>query len=242
MTAYLKYSSKYNPNYQTGIDTILDTANLFATAREDLDDENWKKLQDKTNVSERVSQMLVVIGEHKIINQAKYKNILPAGYGALYKLCRVENEKLVKLLNSGKINSRTSREQIHILTRGNRPERDDTKSKNTTRFLNVRLAQLENISLKALQDFQSDLESLVSKYKSKIKLEIEDSKQIKNLEKRRTELLKLLERDLKQEKEKKSPDYNSVFKDYKTKLKVFDNETTVTASHIYDKIVGKSKY
>ena len=104
------------------------------------------------------------------------------------------------------------------------------------------MAQLEDISLKALQDFQSDLESLVSKYKSKIKLEIEDSKQIKNLEKRRTELLKLLERDLKQEKEKKSPDYNSVFKDYKTKLKVFDSETTVTANHIYDKIVGKSKY
>ena len=90
MTAYLKYSSKYNPNYQTGIDTILDTANLFATAREDLDDENWKKLQDKTNVSERVSQMLVVIGEHKVINQTKYINIRD------YKV--TEHEQFIKFL------------------------------------------------------------------------------------------------------------------------------------------------
>jgi hypothetical protein len=111
-----------------------------------------------------------------LINQSKYYYVLPTNYGVLYKLCRLQNEKLIRLLNSSKINSQTSREQIHILSRGNRPERDDTKSKNTTRFLNVRLAQLENISLKALQDFRSDLESLLSKYKSKIKLEIKDSK------------------------------------------------------------------
>jgi hypothetical protein len=51
-----------------------------------------------------------------------------------------------------------------------------------------------------------------------------------------------LERDLKKEKEKKTPDYNSVFKVYKTKLKVFDSETAGSASYIYDKIVGKNKY
>ena len=71
--------------------------------------------------------MLTKIGKNKILTQTKYINVLPGTYGAIYQLTKFDDKKLKSILDSGKINSKTTRQQINILRRGNKAIRDVAK-------------------------------------------------------------------------------------------------------------------
>jgi len=240
-TNYLSYSKKFKPNFNQSTTDIIFNCNLLAQAREDLNDKGWKNLQLKINLSERVTQMLTKIGNNKILTNTKYINVLPGTYGAIYQLTKFTDTKLKSLLDSGKISSSTTRQQVNILRRGNVPSRDNAKKENTKRFLNVRLNDVKGLSTDAMRSFEKDLNNLVSKYKSKLKLDIEDFKLTKRLEDRKKELLQLLERDLKSESNKSNPNYNNVYRNYKDRLNLFDSETIGSAQLLIDTVSKKKK-
>jgi hypothetical protein len=162
---------------------------------------------------------------------------LPGTYGAIYQLTKFDDKKLKALLDSGKINSKTTRQTINILRRGNKAVRDVAKKDNTKRFLNIRLSEVKGLSTNAMRSFEKDLSSLVSKYKSKVKLDVEQFNLTKRLEDRKKELLTLLERDLKV----KNANHQQVYRNYEDRLKTFDTETIVTARGLLNKYSKKNK-
>ena len=88
-----------------------------------------------------------------------------------------------------------------------------------------------------MRSFEKDLSSLVSKYKSKVKLDVEQFNLTKRLEDRKKELLTLLERDLKV----KNANHQQVYRNYEDRLKTFDTETIVTARGLLNKYSKKNK-
>ncbi len=238
---YLQYSKKFKTNFNQSTPDIIYNSQLLAQAREDLNDKSWKNLQQKINLSERVTQMLTKIGNNKTLTQTKYQNVLPGTYGAIYKLTQIKETKLKSLLDSGKITSSTTRQTINILTKGNKENRDVSKKENTKRFLNVRLSDVKGLNTNSMRNFEKDLNNLVSKYKSNLKLDIEQFNLTKRLEERKKELLQLLERDLKAESNKTNPNYNNVYRNYKDRLNLFDNETIGSAQLIVDRYSKKKR-
>lgn len=238
---YLPISKKFIKDFNQSTSNIIHNCKVLAEAREDLTDKAWKNLQQKINLSERVTQMLTKIGNNKILTNTKYINVLPGTYGAIYQLTKFSDTKLKSLLDSGKISSSTTRQQVNILRRGNIANRDNAKKENTKRFLNVRLSDVKGLNTDAMRSFEKDLNNLVSKYKSKLKLDIEEFKLTKRLEERKKELLQLLERDLKAESNKSNPNYNNVYRNYKDRLNLFDNETIGSAQLLVDNISKKKK-
>ena len=234
---YLKYSKQFKQDYTASTADIIDNSKLLFLAREDLTDKSWKALQHKVKLSERVTQMLTKIGKNKILTQTKYINVLPGTYGAIYQLTKFDDKKLKSILDSGKINSKTTRQQINILRRGNKAIRDVAKKDNTKRFLNIRLSEVKGLSTNAMRSFEKDLSNLVSKYKSKVKLDVEQFNLTKRLEDRKKELLSLLERDLKV----KNANYNAVYKIYEDRLKLFDTETIASAKLLLSKYSKRNK-
>jgi len=238
---YLQYSKKFKTNFNQSTPDIIYNSLLLAQAREDLNDKSWKNLQQKINLSERVTQMLTKIGNNKTLTQTKYQNVLPGTYGAIYKLTQIKETKLKSLLDSGKITSSTTRQTINILTKGNKENRDVSKKENTKRFLNVRLSDVKGLNTNSMRNFEKDLNNLVSKYKSNLKLDIEQFNLTKRLEERKKELLQLLERDLKAESNRSNPNYNNVYRNYKDRLNLFDNETIGSAQLIVDRYSKKKR-
>jgi len=238
---YLQYSKKFKTNFNQSTPDIIYNSQLLAQAREDLNDKSWKNLQQKINLSERVTQMLTKIGNNKTLTQTKYQNVLPGTYGAIYKLTQIKETKLKSLLDSGKITSSTTRQTINILTKGNKENRDVSKKENTKRFLNVRLSDVKGLNTNSMRNFEKDLNNLVSKYKSNLKLDIEQFNLTKRLEERKKELLQLLERDLKAESNRSNPNYNNVYRNYKDRLNLFDNETIGSAQLIVDRYSKKKR-
>jgi len=234
---YLTWSKKFKQDYTASTADIIHNSKLLFEAREDLTDKSWKALQHKVGLSERVTQMLTKIGKNKILIQARYINVLPGTYGAIYQLTKFDDKKLKALLDSGKINSKTTRQTINILRRGNKAVRDVAKKDNTKRFLNIRLSEVKGLSTNAMRSFEKDLSSLVSKYKSKVKLDVEQFNLTKRLEDRKKELLTLLERDLKV----KNANHQQVYRNYEDRLKTFDTETIVTARGLLNKYSKKNK-
>ena len=133
-------------------------------------------------------KQFTVLGNNKTLTQTKYQNVLPGTYGAIYKLTQIKETKLKSLLDSGKITSSTTRQTINILTKGNKESRDVSKKENTKRFLNVRLSDVKGLNTNSMRNFEKDLNNLVSKYKSNLKLDIEQFNLTKRLEERKKEL------------------------------------------------------
>ena len=234
---YLKYSKQFKQDYTASTADIIDNSKLLFLAREDLTDKSWKALQHKVKLSERVTQMLTKIGKNKILTQAKYINVLPGTYGAIYQLTKFDDKKLKSILDSGKINSKTTRQQINILRRGNKAIRDVAKKDNTKRFLNIRLSEVKGLSTNAMRSFEKDLSNLVSKYKSKVKIDVEQFNLTKRLEDRKKGLLSLLERDLKV----KNVNHQQVYRNYEDRLKLFDTETIASAKLLLSKYSKRNK-
>ena len=234
---YLKYSKQFKQDYTASTADIIDNSKLLFLAREDLTDKSWKALQHKVKLSERVTQMLTKIGKNKILTQTKYINVLPGTYGAIYQLTKFDDKKLKSILDSGKINSKTTRQQINILRRGNKAIRDVAKKDNTKRFLNIRLSEVKGLSTNAMRSFEKDLSNLVSKYKSKVKLDVEQFNLTKRLEDRKKEILSLLERDLKV----KNVNHQQVYRNYEDRLKLFDTETIASAKLLLSKYSKRNK-
>ena len=166
---------------------------------------------------------------------------MPGTYGAMYQLTKIADTKLKSLLDANKISSNTTRQAINILRRGNKATRDPAKKENTKRFLNVRLSDVKGLNTGAMESFEKDLKNLVSKYKSKLKLDVEQFNLTKRLNDRKKEVLSLLERDVKAESNRPNSNLNKVFNDYKDRLNLFDTETIGSAKLVIQKYSKKNR-
>ena len=238
---YLKYKKDFITDFTASSHLILKNSILLAKAREDLTDKAWKNLQHSIKLSERVTQMLAKIGKNKILTLDKNKNKLPGTYGAMYQLTKIADTKLKSLLDANKITTNTTRQAINVLRRGNKATRDPAKKENTKRFLNVRLSDVKGLNTGAMESFEKDLKNLVSKYKSKLKLDVEQFNLTKRLSERKKEVLSLLERDTKAESNRPNPNLNKVFNDYKDRLNLFDTETIASAKLLIQKYYKKNR-
>jgi len=211
------YSNRFITNFSSNINSIISNVLLFAEARDNLNDNDWKEFYKRLKISYRIVQIITRIGRNKIITNKKYIEKLPASIFSLYELQKIKDEKLLKLIEENKVNSNTTRFDIQKL---NGLEVDSPiKKEGTNRFVNVRFSK-KNFQIKYLKEFNNDLKNLVKKYSDKISLEIEDFKIEERFEKEKQFLLRRLKHQLDMEKNSNGKDYKKIYDTFK---KLFEN-------------------
>ena len=103
------YFSRYIDNFQSNISSIISNAQLFCEARENLNNNDWKEFYKKTKLTYRIVHTLTKIGNNKVITHKKYSERLPISIFSLYELLKLKEDKLIKCIESGHINSNTTR-------------------------------------------------------------------------------------------------------------------------------------
>jgi hypothetical protein len=233
MSKIEKYIPKFILNYKSNIESIVKNALLLKEARKELNDSEWNNLQKKLKLTYRVTQVITRIGKSKILTNEKYYKLVPPNLYTVYELTRLSENRLIELLQSGKINSNTSRIEIHNVL-GISYEDTTPKKENTIRFLNLRL-NTKNFSLKHLNDIKKELQTIISKYKDKVETNLEDFKLEERFLRDKKRTLLLLESHLKSEKlhsEKKN--YKKIFDMYKERLENLGKDTLEEGKKVYN--------
>lgn len=230
MSKIQKYISKFVTNYKSNIELIVQNGLLLKDARTDLNDNEWNDLQKNLKLTYRLTQAITRIGKNKILTDAKYYKLLPPNLFSIYELTKLNEQRLLELIRSEKINSNTSRFEIQKLLGLRRPEKIEKKV-NTIRYLNIRLHN-KNFSLKYLQEIQKDIRNLVSKYKDKVELSLEDFDIEKRFVMEKDILLIKLSGELKREKDKKN--YKKIFESYKERIEKLGKDTLDESKKLFN--------
>ena len=233
MSKIQKYVSKFITPYQFNIESTIQNGLLLKEARKELDDSEWNDLQKKLKLTYRLTQAITRVGQNKILTNEKYYKSLPPNLFTIYELTKLNENKLLELLQSNKIKSNTSRVEIQKMCGFDRPPRLE-KKENTVRFLNLRL-HTKNFSLKYLNDIKKELQTLIVKYKDKVETSLEDFKLDERylINKKRT--LKSLENKLKKDKLfNEGRDYKKIFDIYKVRLEKLGKDSLEEGKKIYN--------
>ena len=215
--------SRFITNYQSNIESIVKNAVLLREARTSeskLNDKEWNQLQDKLKLTYRITQIITKIGKNKILTNEKYFNQLPPSIYKIYELTKISEKKLLELLQSKKINPSLSYDEI-LKVIGLQIRKKFEKKKNTIRFLNIRLDD-KNFNLRQLTDIKKDILSILSKYKNKTELSLEDFNVEKRLQLQKELLLIRFKSDLKMSGKK---DYKKIYDNYKEQLEKLGKDT-----------------
>ena len=227
------YFSRYIDNFQSNISSIISNAQLFCEARENLNNNDWKEFYKKTKLTYRIVHTLTKIGNNKVITHKKYSERLPISIFSLYELLKLKEDKLIKCIESGHINSNTTRFEIEKI-RGGEIDNIILKKEGTNRFINVRLNN-KNFQLKYLKDFTVDLKNLVKKYQDKVLLDVEDFKVEERLEKEKTKLIRRLRHELDMEKQNsEKKDYRKIYNRFKERLENLGKDSLEESKKILD--------
>ena len=216
--------SRFITNYQSNIESIVKNAVLLREARTSenkLNDNEWSLLQDKLKLTYRITQIITKIGKNRILTNEKYFNQLPPSIYKIYELTKISEKKLLELLQSKKINPSLSYDEILKVIGLQIPKKYEKKKK-TIRFLNIRLDD-KNFNLRQLTDIKKDILSILSKYKNKTELSLEDFNVEKRLQLQKELLLISFRSELKMAKEKKN--YKKIFDNYKERLEKLGKDT-----------------
>ena len=177
MSKIESYISRFITNYQSNIESIVKNAVLLKEARtseKKLNDSEWNTLQKKLNLTYRITQIITKIGKNKVLTNEKYFNQLPPSIYKIYELTRVSEKKLLELLQNKKITPSLSYDEVIKLVGLEKPKKLNVKKKdNTLRFFNIRLDD-KRFNLKDLSVIKKDIQSLITKYKDKAELTLED--------------------------------------------------------------------
>lgn len=239
--SYLKYKKEFNPHYKGNVKVLISNCTSLHIGHSNLDRHEWKRLYRSLNLSERVAQQFVKIGSNEILTNPKYLDTLPSSWSAVYQLTHFIPSKLKTILAKKEVNSSTTRKDIDIMRRGVLSHLPSSKKKNSKKFLNIRIESEKGIDVEHLDDFENELNKLIKKYSNKINLYVEDNQTSKLLKNRQTELLKLFNDDLKSEKQRKSPDFDKVFRNYKDRFETFGSHFNAKVKETYNKFKKKKK-
>lgn len=234
MSKIEKYISRFIPNYQSNIESIVKNAVLLKEARTSeikLNDSEWNTLQKKLNLTYRVTQIITKIGKNKILTNEKYFNQLPPSIYKLYELTRVSEKELLELLQNKKINPSLSYDEVIKLVGLEKSIKLNVKKKNNTlRFFNIRLDN-KRFNLKDLSIIKKDIQSLIDKYKNKTELTLEDYNVEKRFELQKELTLISFRSDLKMANKR---DYKNVFDNYKERLEKLGKDTLEESKKIFN--------
>ena len=225
-------TSRFITNYQSNIESIVKNAVLLREARTSeskLNDKEWNQLQDKLKLTYRITQIITKIGKNRILTNEKYFSQLPPSIYKIYELTKISEKKLLELLQSKKINPSLSYDEILKVIGLQIPKKYE-KKKNTIRFLNIRLDD-KNFNLRQLTDIKKDILSILSKYKNKTELSLEDFNVEKRLQLQKELLLIRFNSDLKMSDKK---DYKRIFDNYKEQLEKLGKDTLEESKKILD--------
>lgn len=234
MSKIEKYISRFIPNYQSNIESIVKNAVLLKEARTSeikLNDSEWNALQKKLNLTYRVTQIITKIGKNKILTNEKYFNQLPPSIYKLYELTRVSEKKLLELLQNKKINPSLSYDEVIKLVGLEKSIKLNVKKKNNTlRFFNIRLDN-KRFNLKDLSIIKKDIQSLIDKYKNKTELTLEDYNVEKRFELQKELTLIKFKSDLKMSDKK---NYKKIYDNYKEQLEKLGKDTLEESKKIFN--------
>ena len=224
--------SRFITNYQSNIESIVKNAVLLREARTSenkLNDNEWSLLQDKLKLTYRITQIITKIGKNRILTNEKYFNQLPPSIYKIYELTKISEKKLLELLQSKKINPSLSYDEILKVIGLQIPKKYE-KKKNTIRFLNIRLDD-KNFNLEQLTDIKKDILSILSKYKNKTELSLEDFNVEKRLQLQKEITLIKFKSDLKMSDKK---DYKKIYDNYKEQLEKLGKDTLEESKKIFN--------
>lgn len=224
--------SRFITNYQSNIEAIVKNAVLLREARTSenkLNDNEWSLLQDKLKLTYRITQIITKIGKNRILTNEKYFNQLPPSIYKIYELTKISEKKLLELLQSKKINPSLSYDEILKVIGLQIPKKYE-KKKNTIRFLNIRLDD-KNFNLRQLTDIKKDILSILSKYKNKTELSLEDFNVEKRLQLQKELTLIKFKSDLKMSDKK---NYKKIYDNYKEQLEKLGKDTLEESKKIFN--------
>lgn len=239
--SFLKYKKQFNPHYKGNIKVLINNCITLHKGHSNLDKSEWRRLYESLGLGERMAQQFAKIGSNEYLTQERYIDTLPSSWSAVYQLTKFLPSKLKTILDKKEVNSSTTRKDIDIKRRGVISHLPSSKKKNSNKFLNIRIDGDTGIDVEHLEDFQKDLEKLIKKYSNKVKLYIDDNGTTKRLKERQKELLNLFKDDLTAEKQRKSPDFDKVLRNYKDRFNFFGSEFNTNVKNTYSKFKSKKK-
>lgn len=234
MSKIESYISRFITNYQSNIESIVKNAVLLKEARtseKKLNDSEWNTLQKKLNLTYRITQIITKIGKNKVLTNEKYFNQLPPSIYKIYELTRVSEKKLLELLQNKKITPSLSYDEVIKLVGLEKPKKLNVKKKdNTLRFFNIRLDD-KRFNLKDLSVIKKDIQSLITKYKDKAELTLEDYNVENRLQLQKELTLIKFKSDLKMSDKK---NYKKIYDNYKEQLEKLGKDTLEESKKIFN--------
>ena len=234
MSKIESYISRFITNYQSNIESIVKNAVLLKEARtseKKLNDSEWNTLQKKLNLTYRITQIITKIGKNKVLTNEKYFNQLPPSIYKIYELTRVSEKKLLELLQNKKITPSLSYDEVIKLVGLEKPKKLNVKKKdNTLRFFNIRLDD-KRFNLKDLSVIKKDIQSLITKYKDKAELTLEDYNVENRLQLQKELTLIKFKSDLKMSDKK---NYKKIYDNYKEQLEKLGKDKLEESKKIFN--------
>jgi hypothetical protein len=102
--------------WQSTVDGIIKTGELLVEAKEDLDHGEWiPMIEEDLPFHRNTATRLMRISKHPVIGNATHVLHLPAAWGTLDVLARIEGPKLEQLIENGKVHPKMERKDAKKL-------------------------------------------------------------------------------------------------------------------------------
>ena len=122
MASRKQWAKQIGESWQKSVESIIETGDLLIQAKEDLVHGEWQAMIETDLPFEAsTARKLKIIAENPIIGKRAHVHVLPASWGTLYELTKLDNElgegTLQKKIDNGDINSKTERKDVVKLLR-----------------------------------------------------------------------------------------------------------------------------
>jgi hypothetical protein len=163
-----EWRSRIESAWQKSVQSVIEVGNLVKQAKEQLG-VSYSLLEAELPFSSTVAAFLIKIAENPVLSNPSYHSRLPNGYNTLYYLASVDEKQLVQQIESGEITPNFTLASAKLL-------REALPKKTTSTKVAVKKPKtvtydVGSISIAApnnTDQFQIDLEKLLSKYEGTI--------------------------------------------------------------------------
>lgn len=170
-----KWKTRIEAAWQKSVQSVIEVGNLVKQAKEQLG-VSYSLLEAELPFSSTVAAFLIKIAENPVLSNPAYHSRLPNGYNTLYYLASVDEQELVNQIESGVITPNFTLESAKVL-RTALPKKTAT-TKGAEKKAKAITYEVGSISIAApsnTEQFQADLEKLLSKYSGKVTYTHKDS-------------------------------------------------------------------
>ena len=110
-----EFVQEITASYQRGVSAIIETGRLLILAKQQHPGQFHAKIKTKLPFGERAVQKLMKIAEHKVLCDPTHVSALPASWGTLAELARIDDARLEKMLNEGTVHAGIERSEVDLL-------------------------------------------------------------------------------------------------------------------------------